>query len=76
MYILVVGALALMLASCAGANPNSPVGAFSVKARSDMDDQKCQDFGYAKGTDGYGKCRLELEKARAVSQTGTKINVQ
>jgi hypothetical protein len=41
-----------------------------------MDDRKCQEFGYAKSSAEYGKCRLELEKARAVSQTGTNISVR
>ena len=41
-----------------------------------MDDKKCQEFGYPKATEAYGKCRLELEKARAISQTGTTISVR
>ena len=40
-----------------------------------MDDKKCKEFGFSKGTDGYAKCRLQLENDRAISQTGTKINV-
>ena len=76
MHPILIGLLALIVGGCAGANPHSVVGAFSVNARSEMDDRKCQDFGYAKGTEAYGKCRLELEKARAVSQTGTNISVR
>jgi hypothetical protein len=57
------------------ARPDSVVGAFSVNARSEMDDKKCKEFGFSKGTDGYAKCRLQLENDRAISQTGTKINV-
>ena len=37
-----IGLLSLASVGCAGANPNSVVGAFSVKARSEMDDKKCQ----------------------------------
>ena len=47
-----------------------------MQARSDMDDRKCQEFGYRKETDAYGNCRLELERARAVAQTGTNISVR
>lgn len=67
--------LAVVLGSCAGAHPNSIVGVFSVKARSDMDDRKCQEFGYKKPSEGYAKCRLNLEQGRAVSLTGTNISV-
>ena len=73
---LLIGLKSGALLGCASANPNSVVGAFSVNARSEMDDKKCQEFGYKKGSTEYGNCRLELEKARAVSQTGTRINVQ
>jgi len=68
--------LCLAVSGCAGANPNSLVGVMSVDARKQMDDEKCQEFGYRKGTDGYAKCRIELERQRAISQTGTNISVQ
>ena len=68
--------ICLLLGGCAGANPNSLVGAFSVDARKKMDDEKCREFGYQKGTEGYAQCRLELERARAISQTGTRINLR
>ena len=68
-----IGLLSLAFVGCAGANPNSVVGAFSVNARSEMDDKKCQEFGYKKGSPEYGNCRLELEKARAVSQTARAL---
>ena len=70
----IVIALVLALGACAGADPNSLVGIMSVDARKQMDDEKCQEFGYRKGSDGYAKCRLELERQRAVAQTGTRVN--
>jgi hypothetical protein len=76
MKTLVVGLMSCALAACAGARPNSIVGAFSMNARSQMDDNKCQEFGYKKGSPEYGNCRIELEKARATSQTGTNISVR
>jgi hypothetical protein len=32
--------------------------------RSQVDDTKCREFGYEPRTDGYAKCRLELERIR------------
>lgn len=40
-----------------------------------MDKKNCQEFGYSKGSPEDGNCCLEIEKARAVSQAGTSINV-
>ncbi len=81
--------LALALCGCAAVTDEAQTGAGNmVKMITDVtqpgareqyqakiDDTKCREFGYQPQTEGYARCRLELERIRAGSGS-VRVKVQ
>lgn len=64
---------AVLLAGCAAAPDGGAIGAMTDLVnpgarqayRAQVDDAKCQSYGFLPGTGGYANCRLELDRGRA-----------
>lgn len=50
----------------------------TYKLRQRVDDEKCREFGFKPGTEGYGNCRLQIEQIRATQQAalGARASVR
>jgi hypothetical protein len=67
--------MGLLLTGCASASRQSLRGAFTSEgARSSLDDQKCREYGYQRGTDAYANCRLKLEDIRASDGATSEVD--
>ena len=66
--LALAGLVALALAGCAGSSPQSLTGMLtSDGARRKLDDERCQDYGFKRGTDAYANCRLKFEQIRGAA---------
>lgn len=61
MRTIVAVSLSILVAGCAqDAQWLPPGGALYGRSTQAIDDEKCRDFGFQPGTEGYGNCRLQL----------------